>query len=157
MTAPPQGVRTPDDRDWAIRTEIYRTFAETGAAPTTLDLADRFHTTEAVVRASYQVLFAAHEIAPDPEGNAVWMANPFSAVKTDYPVETPSMSCYANCAWDALGVLALLGGDGWTRTRCPQSGASLEFGVRDGRLAGDDCVIHLVTPIRDAWIDIGFT
>ena len=29
--------------------------------------------------------------------------------------------------------------------------------VRDGQLAGDEGVIHLVTPPRDAWLDIGFT
>jgi len=33
----------------------------------------------------------------------------------------------------------------------------MEFGVRDGQLAGDDGVIHLVTPPRDAWLDIVFT
>ncbi len=33
----------------------------------------------------------------------------------------------------------------------------MEFGIRHGRLEGDDGVIHLVTPIRDAWDDIGFT
>ena len=67
------------------------------------------------------------------------------------------MTCYANCAWGALGVPAILGTDGWTRTRCQESGVPMEFGVRDGQLAGDDGVIHLVTPPRDAWLDIGFT
>ena len=85
------------------------------------------------------------------------MANPFSATETEYPVETPNMTCYANCAWGALGVPAILGTDGWTRTRCQESGVPMEFGVRDGQLAGDDGVIHLVTPPRDAWLDIGFT
>jgi hypothetical protein len=33
----------------------------------------------------------------------------------------------------------------------------MEFGIRDGELAGDDGVIHMVVPIRDAWADIGFT
>jgi hypothetical protein len=66
------------------------------------------------------------------------------------------MTCYANCAWDALGVPAILGTDGWTQTRCPESGVPMEFGVRDGQAAGN-AVIHLVTPPRDAWLDIGFT
>ena len=101
--------------------------------------------------------FGAHEIAPTPDGTAVWMANPFSAVETTYPVETPHMRCYANCAWDALGVPAILGTDGWTKTECAESGTPLEFGVRGGVLEGDDGVIHLVTPLRDAWVDIGFT
>ena len=57
----------------------------------------------------------------------------------------------------ALGVPAILGTDGWTRTVCAHSREPLEFGVRDGRLRGDPAVIHLVTPLRDAWVDIGFT
>ena len=32
-----------------------------------------------------------------------WMANPFSATETEYPVETPNMTCYANCAWLDIG------------------------------------------------------
>ena len=67
------------------------------------------------------------------------------------------MRCWANCAWDALGVPAILGTDGWTTAPCAESGDTLEFGVRGGALEGDDGVIHLVTPLRHAWDDIGFT
>ena len=146
----------PTDFDWAVRTAIYAAFAETGAAPPVGQVAAVAGGTEHQVRASLGRLFDAHEIAPLPNGDGVWMANPFSGVPTAFPVETPTMTCFSNCAWDALGVSAILGCDGWTRTTCAESGASLEFGVRDGRLAGD-AVIHLVTPIRHAWDDIGFT
>ena len=150
-------VPSPTDADWTIRTEIYRVFAESGRAPTFAELGTTLGHTSEEIGASVERLFEAHEIAPLPDGSGVWMANPFSAVATDYPVETPHMTCYSNCAWDALGVSALLGTDGWTRTHCAASGDALEFGVRRGRLAGDEGVIHLVTPPRDAWIDIGFT
>lgn len=145
------------DIDWSVRTRIYRRFAKNGTAPTLAELAAGEGTTENRIRESLARLFEAHEIAPTPDGNGVWMANPFSAVPTDYVVETPEMTCYANCAWDALGVPAILGTDGWTRAVCAESGDTLEFGVRAGRLEGDAGVIHLVTPLRDAWVDIGFT
>ena len=147
----------PTDFDWAVRTHIYATFAETGNPPVVPELAALVGGTEHQIQASLQRLFAAHEVAPLPSGNGVWMANPFSGVPTDYVVETAEMTCYANCAWDALGVAAILGRDAWTRAPCAESGERLEFGVRDGRLEGDDGVIHLVTPLRDAWVDIGFT
>jgi hypothetical protein len=67
------------------------------------------------------------------------------------------MACYANCAWDALGVAAILESDERVETRCAQSGKALEYVVQDGTLLRGDGVIHLVTPVRDAWIDIGFT
>lgn len=145
------------DLDWAVRTTIYQTFAETGAAPAIGRLAADAGVTEHRIDEALRRLFDAHEIAPLPGGGGVWMANPFSAVPTAYPVRTPDMTCYANCAWDALGVPAILGTDGWTNTHCAASGIALEFGVRGGELDGDDAVIHLVTPIRHAWDDIGFT
>ena len=147
----------PSDFDWAVRSQIYRVFAETGASPSSEQLAASFGASPEQITASLTALYDAHQIAPTSDGGGVWMANPFSATETEYPVETPHMTCYANCAWDALGVPAILGSDGWTRTRCQQSDVPMEFGVRDGQLVGDDGVIHLVTPPRDAWLDIGFT
>lgn len=144
------------DFDWAVRTTIYHSFGESGRAPVLGAMAAAVGGTEHQIRVSLQRLFEAHEIAASPDGG-VWMANPFSAVPTDYVVETPEMTCYANCAWDALGVPAILGTDGWTRSHCTESGESLEFGIRDGVLEGDEGVIHLVTPIGHAWDDIGFT
>lgn len=145
------------DFDWAVRTFIYRSFAESGRAPALGAMAAAAGGTEHQVRTSLDRLFEAHEIAPLSSGAGVWMANPFSAVPTDFVVETPTMTCYANCAWDALGVPAILGTDGWTRTHCAESGEEIEFGVRAGALSGDEGVIHLVTPLRHAWDDIGFT
>ena len=145
------------DFDWTVRTFIYQSFAESGRAPVLGAMAAAAGGTEHQVRESLQRLFAVHEIAPTSNGDGVWMANPFSAVPTDYVVETPDMTCYANCAWDALGVAAILDTDAWTRAHCAESGDEIEFGIRDGALGGDDGVIHLVTPLRLAWDDIGFT
>ena len=142
--------------DWAVRTEVYRIFAERGSAPSIAELAVAVGGTTSRVRAALHSLFDAHELALDPTGD-VWMAHPFSAVPSDYRVQISDLLCYANCAWDALGVPAILGTDGWTRTHCAESGAALEFGIRGGQIEGDAGVIHFVTPPRDAWVDIGFT
>ena len=147
----------PTERDWAVRTSIYESFATTGRAPAIGALAARHGVTEHSVQGSLERLFEAHEIAPLPGGGGVWMANPFSSVPTDFVVETTEMSCWANCAWDALGVPAIIGGDARIRMHCAQSGDPLELAVEAGALKGDEGVIHLVTPIRDAWVDIGFT
>jgi hypothetical protein len=144
------------DFDWTVRALIYESFATTGEAPALAQLAAEAGGTEHQIDASLGRLFAAHEVATLSDGR-IWMANPFSAMPTAYPVETREMTCWASCAWDALGVPAILGTDAWIRTTCAESGAALAFGVVDGELAGDDGVIHLVTPLRDAWADIGFT
>ena len=145
------------DLDWAVRTRIYQSFAESGRAPVLAELAAAVGATEHQIRTSLGRLFEAHEIAPLPDGDGVWMANPFSGLPTDFVVETSEMTCYAPCAWDALGVAAILHTDVEIRTRCAASEQPLHFGVRDGALTGDEGVIHLVTPIGHAWDDIGFT
>ena len=116
----------PSDFDWSIRSEIYRVFAETGASPSLEQLASSFGASPEQIAASLTLLYDAHEIVPMPDGSGVWMANPFSATETEYPVETPHLTCYANCAWDALGVPAILGTDGWIRTRCDTLWAACE-------------------------------
>jgi len=148
---------SPTDFDWAVRTEIYRVFGERGTAPAVGELAAAVAGTEHQIRASLQALYEAHEIAPLPSGDGVWIANPFSGVPTPHVVETPHMTCFANCAWDALGVPAILGVDGRIRMRCAATDEPLEVTVEDGVLGGDDGVVHLLTPLRDAWVDIGFT
>ena len=93
----------PSDFDWSVQSEIYRVFRETGASPSLEQLASSVGASPEQITVSLTVLYDAHEIAPTPDGSGVWMANPFSGVETEYPVETPHMTCYANCAWDALG------------------------------------------------------
>lgn len=146
-----------DGFHWALRTEIFRHIAETTEAPSLDTLAAWSGKDRTELLAALDALEAGHHIALLPDRTGLWMANPFSATPTAYPVDTPRGRFWANCAWDALGVPAILGIDGWTEAHCAGSGAPLSFGVRDGRREGDDALIHLVVPPRDAWVDIGFT
>ena len=145
------------DFDWALRTFIYRSFAESGRAPVLGAMAAAAGGTEHQVRSSLQRLFEAHEIAPTSNGDGVWMANPFSAVPTDYVVETPDMTCYANCAWDALGIPSALKREGVVRSRCEQSREPLVLHVGlDGPVASD-WLFHCLVPAAQWWDDIVFT
>lgn len=150
--APPLG-----DIHWALRTEVYRHLGETTEAPSLDWLATWSGRSRADILKALDALEANHFIALLPDRSGVWMANPFSAVPTVYPVDTARGRFWANCAWDALGVPAILGMDGWTETRCAGSGEPVSFGVRGGVREGDSGIIHLVVPPRHAWDDIGFT
>lgn len=153
-----QGDVSPRDFDWMLRTQIYGSFARSGRAPSLDDLAATTGASPARVKGSLLQLAHAHELALTDDGEAVSMAHPFSAFPTAYPVETSDFTCYANCAWDALAIPAVLRRDGWTSTRCPASGEPLEFGIRNWNVKGHaDTVIHFLTPLRHAWDDIGFT
>ena len=109
------------------------------------------------VEASLIRLAASHRLVLAPGSVAIWMAHPFSGVPTAYPVETATRQYWANCAWDALGIPALLGVDARARTLCPDCGEPLEIDVRDGTATSTGACVHFAVPPRRFWDDIGFT
>lgn len=155
MTAPEMPALT--DFHWSLRAEIYQCLAATTVAPTPSELAAWSGRSEKEILATLDDLEANHQLALLPDRSGVWMAHPFSAIATAFPVDTERGRYFANCVWDALGIPAVLGIDGWTQTRCAASGESISFGVTDGARVGDDGVVHLLVPLRNAWDDIGFT
>jgi hypothetical protein len=92
-----------------------------------------------------------------PGTTAVWMANPLCATPTSFRVGTPRGEYWGTCAWDALGVVAMLGGEGTVRTRCPDCNEPLAMHVEGRRLAPVDGVAHFVVRARDWWENIAFT
>ena len=138
-----------DERDLALRNDIYRRFVELGRAPTFAELdAD-----EAALRR----LHDAHAIVLEPDRPEIRMANPFSAVPTPHRVQARGRSWYANCAWDAFGIPAALGVNGHVSSACPDCGAAIEIDVVEQRPVPDEHVVHLLVPARRWWDDIVFT
>lgn len=142
--------------DARVRAEVYRTLAGTSRAPAPGELARALGIEPPEISASLARLAAAHALVLDPGSGAVLMAHPFSAVATDYPVVAGERTWWANCAWDALGIPALLERDTETRTPCPDCAEPLRIAVRDGRVEGEG-VVHFLVPARHFWDDIGFT
>ena len=93
----------------------------------------------------------------EPDRPEIRMAIPFSAVPTPYRVEAGGRSWFANCAWDAYGILAALGVDGHISSSCPDCGEPIEIDVVDRRPEPADDVFHVLVPARSWWEDIVFT
>ena len=132
-----------DDADLGLRNRIYREFAETGRPPE----ADP----EALLR-----LHDAHALVLGEDGR-IRMLNPFSLVPTPHRVQAGGRWWYGNCAWDALGIVAALGGNGRHETSCPDCAEPIALDVRDGELHGDGAFFHLAVPAARWWDDIVFT
>ncbi len=145
-----------DEIDRRVRHGIYQSFMETARAPTAAGLASALDLPLDAVARSIDRLAAAHAIALAPGTRNVWMAFPFSAVPTAYPVTTAQRTYWANCAWDALGVSALLGVDAEVHTQCADCGDSLVFGVRQGHVESH-AVVHFLVPPKRFWENVGFT
>ncbi len=143
--------------DFAVRRQILATFAS-GGIPTRLSVMQALDLDYAVVSSSYAALTAAHVIVPGRDTGEVWMAMPFSAVPTPFPVMVGGRAVWANCAWDAYGIAAALNDDIAFTTPCPASGAVIAGGVRRGvAFAHPGAVAYVGVPAARWWDDIGFT
>ena len=144
-------------QDLAVRRHILATLAA-GGIPTRVSAMQALALDEAQVWSSYATLTAAHVIVPDRDTGEVWMARPFSAVPTPFPVVVGGRAVWANCVWDAFGIAAALDEDIAFTTPCPASGAVIAGGVRRGvAFAHPGAVAYVGVPAVQWWDDIGFT
>ena len=109
------------------------------------------------MRAGWQRLHDAHALVLDAETREIRMANPFSAVPTQFRVEAGGRGWFGNCAWDAFGICAALGVDGRIETVCADCDEPIEVRVRDGRPDDETLVFHCLVPAAQWWDDIVFT
>jgi hypothetical protein len=145
-----------DRADLDLRNATYRQFIERGRAPTAPEIAAALGVGEDAVRAGWARLHDAHALVLDDQGG-IRMANPFSAMPTDFVVEAGGRSWFANCGWDAFGIGAALGLDSLITTHCADCGDELRIRVRDGQPDRADLVFHVLVPAAQWWNDIGFT
>jgi hypothetical protein len=150
----PQGLT---ELDRAVRLSVYRHFIDHAGAPSHADLATQLKVSVSSVQESLLRLETERALALTPSTNNIWMAHPFSAVPTAYPVQTATHTYWANCAWDALAIPALLGVDSETTTVCPDCAEPITLRVRDKRLGHIEAVVHYVVPPRRFWENVGFT
>lgn len=142
--------------DEAARAAVYGAFIEAGAAPEPGTLAARLGVTPAELAASYRRLEAQRALVLDAAG-AIAMAIPFAATPTDVRVDGEGVRWWANCAFDGLGIPALLGRDAVVTTACPESGAAIRIVVAGGAPGSVACVLHMAVPLARWWDNIGDT
>jgi len=147
----------PTEADVQVKLALFREFAESGRAPSCDSIAARTGlSTDAVLRA-FQSLRSQRLIWLEPDGATIRMAPPFSGVPTQHRVEAGGVDYYANCAWDTLGVLAALHRPGRVRSRCEQSGESLNLEVGENGPEPSTWVYHCLVPAAHWWDDLVFT
>lgn len=105
----------------------------------------------------YEHLVEARILVLDPTSGEIAMAIPFSATPTAYPVKTDGQRYWANCMWDALGIMAALDEDSTLDTTCPDCDEPLKLATKNGKLSGDSAVMHILIPANEWWDNITFT
>jgi hypothetical protein len=138
------------------RVAIYRHLIATGRAPSVGEIAEQLGRDVTEVERDYTELAESRVITFAPSTRSIWMAHPFSARPTPYRVESGGISYWANCAWDALGIAAMLGRDTRCVCRCPDCADSIDLSVSGGAVRSD-AVIHFVVPAWRFWENVAYT
>jgi len=143
-----------------LRLAIYRQLAATGEVHTPASLAAEFEISPTEAAAELKLLASEDDaIVLLPDSPYIWMAEPFSAVATDYKVTAKDgRHWFGNCIWDALAIGALLDTETEVETRCPFSNEALTLSTNAGELSGStSAVVQFAVPARDWWKSIGFS
>lgn len=143
------------DRD--LRAAIYDHTAARGRVPAPAELARATGQARAELRTALGRLAERRLLVLEPDGETIRMAPPFSGVPTQHRVRAGGREYFANCSWDALGVVAALGVPGLVRSRCEQSGEPLEIPVSESGPKPVACLAHFAVPAARWWDDIVFT
>jgi len=81
--------------------------------------------------------------------------NSFERLVRAVVIQTLRDTGFANCVWDGLSILALLG-DGNLDTHSPATGEPIQLTVSARKVLGE-ALVHFLVPARRFWDDIGFT
>lgn len=140
-----------------VKQAVYGHFAETGRRPSPGEVAGRVGADVARVLDAYRSLRAQRVLVLEADGSSIRMAPPFSGVPTQHIVAAGGNQYFANCAWDALGVIAAFRKPGTVHSRCEQSGEPFHLAVDLARPEPSDWFFHCLVPAAKWWDDIVFT
>lgn len=142
--------------DATLRSAITRHIADTGRGPSDEHLADTLEVSLREVAAGKERLADARGLVLRPDG-LVWIAHPFSLAPTLFWVTVGDRAWWGTCAWCALGIAALVGGDVEIRTRLGGESDNITLRVRHGTVEPSDLVVHLAVPAALWWMNVQYT
>lgn len=145
------------DFDLELKLAIYRHFAAHGSAPAVEDLSRLLERAPGEILEGFRRLAAKRLLVLMPDGRSIRMAPPFSGIETQHRVRADNVDYFANCAWDAFGIVAALGRPGEVISRCEQSGEPLRLTLGDRGPEPSSWVFHTPVPAARWWQDIVFT
>lgn len=140
------------EQDWHIRLAVYHYFVDYGRPPAYDEMAQQMGIAPEEARRAYRRLHEQHALFLEPGGETIRMANPLSAVPTPYRVYADGRQLWANCAWDSLGIPAMLHVDARIEAVLAHSGQTATYAVERGTLRADGEAVHFPLPFR-RWYD----
>lgn len=147
----------PGPLDREVRRCVYDVAIARGAPPSSQQVAADLGVSLEQVRAAFERLAAAHVLVLERDTREILMAMPFSAVPTPFSTRVGKTTYHGNCAWDALGIAAMLKRDARIDTTCGCCSFPMSVRVAGGSLEPAAGVVHFEVPARRFWDNIVFT
>jgi len=142
---------------WQVRHFVYNHFADTTHPPNVDETAAHFNISTEEAGEYYRELDNRHALFLDPGTLNIRMAWPFSAIPTDFKVHANGKTYYANCAWDMLGIPALLKCDTVMDAKFTESNEPVQLEVKDGKITNSELLIHFPVAFSHWYDDLVFT
>ena len=142
---------------WQVRHFVYNHFADTTRPPNVDETAAHFNISTEEAGEYYRELDNRHAFFLDPGTLNIRMAWPFSAIPTDFKVHANGKTYYANCAWDMLGIPALLKCDAVMDAKFTESNEPIQLEVKDGKITNSELLIHFPVAFSHWYDDLVFT
>lgn len=143
--------------DWTVRNAVYEHLVATGCPPTVTESAVAVGISADEALAAYLRLNERHALFLEPGGDSIRMAHPFSGIPTPFQVRVSGRDYLANCAWDTLGIPAVLHADAHLTAPFADTAKTVSLSVTSGRLAGTEAVVQFLVPFRRWYDDLIYT
>lgn len=149
--------RATQQLDLAIRHYVYKYFVDEARPPSAAVVANVFDLSEDATIGAYQRLHQRHFFFLAPGTTDILMANPLSARPTKFKVSVGKKSYWANCAWDMLGIPAMVRQDAAIRATFEDTQEKVEIVVHHGQVKHDGGFVHFPLPVGRWYDDLIFT
>ena len=136
---------------------IYDHLLAHGFPPSLRDIAAHHSISVSEARTAVANLKVGKTVLPHPVTGEIWMAGAFASQPTDYRVVGKSVTWFANCAWDMIGIAVVANQDVRIETRCAHCDVAITIDAFPDRAPRGDGIIHFLVPARKWYDDIGFT
>src|SRR5688572_23839686 len=133
---------------------IARHFVDRQYAPSIDQLTAQFGQPREAVIAALKALQEYHGVVLHPASSEIWVIHPFSTAPTNFWVQSPKGSWWANCAWCSSGIAALVGGEATITTTLGGEAHRATVHIEEGKLLDDDLLVHFPIPMRRVWDNV---
>lgn len=152
-----QDKSSQEDLDWAKRRFVFEFAVERERMPAPEEIASAFAITPEAARAALGRLHARHALYLDPQTGAIRMAHPLSGVPTGFRALVGDKAYWANCAWDAFGIPAMLRRHTQIEASFPDGSGVAELRIEQGQAHGHGEIVHFPLPFARWYDDLVYT